>query len=125
MGAAPGSIRKVAPSGVSNIKTVTSTTFQESVLEAQGPIVVEFMSYGCAHCGAMEPVIQRVAATLKGTETFLRVNVAVDQGLAERYRNAGTPTLVMLLDGQEVGRVEGPTPSVESVRAAVTQPFAK
>ena len=37
------------------IQTVTSRTFSRLVLEAEGPIAVEFMSYGCVHCRAMEP----------------------------------------------------------------------
>jgi thioredoxin 1 len=106
------------------IKTVTSASFQSEVLEARGPVVVEFMSYGCGHCGVMEPVLQQVAAQLKGKESIVRVNVGVDASLAQFYKVEGTPTVLMFLDGQEVGRVEGPAPDVGSLRAAVTQPFA-
>ena len=106
------------------IRTVTSETFSNGVLEAVGPVVVEFMSYGCAHCGAMEPILQRVAAALKGTETIVRVNVAVDDDLAQRYEIAGTPTLVMFLGGRELERIEGPAPLYEGLMAAVTRPFA-
>jgi thioredoxin 1 len=127
IGRASISTRKHVQSPVSpdEIQTVSNVTFDASVLQARGPIVVEFMSYGCAHCGAMEPVMQRVAAMLKGTETIVRVNVAVDQDLAQRYQISGTPTVVMFLDGQEVGRIEGPSPSEEDVLVAITQPFAK
>ena len=50
-------------------------------------------------------------------------NVAVEQELAGSYQIQGTPTLVMFLNQNEVGRVEGPSPTVSSVLAAVTQPF--
>jgi len=106
------------------IQTVTGRTFQASVLDARGPVVVEFMSYGCAHCGVMEPVLQRVAARLKGTETVVRVNVGVEQGLAERYGIAGTPTMVVFSNGREVRRVEGPIPTAENLFATLTQPSA-
>jgi thioredoxin-like negative regulator of GroEL len=97
--------------------------FTRLVLEAEGPIVVEFMSYGCAHCRAIEPVLEEVAEMLKTQERMFRVNIAVEQELARSYQIQGTPSLIMFLDGNEVGRIEGPSPIVSSVLAAVTQPF--
>jgi thioredoxin 1 len=105
------------------IQTVTGSTFKALVLDGQGPIAVEFMSYGCAHCRAIEPVLQQAAEQVKGKERIFRANVAVEQELAQTYAIAGTPTLVMFLSGREVGRVEGPHPTLPSVIAAVTQPF--
>jgi thiol-disulfide isomerase/thioredoxin len=94
------------------------------VLEGSGPIVVEFMSYGCVHCRMMEPVLQQAAEALEATERVMRVNVAVDADLANRYGVEGTPTLVMFLDGQEIARAVGPQPVLESLMTVLTQPFA-
>ena len=112
--------RRVSSDG---IRTVTSSTFSTLVLEGEGPIVVEFMSYGCAHCRAMEPVLQQVAETVKSKEKIFRVNIAVEQELADSYEIRGTPTLIMFLNGREVGRDEGPHPTVSTVLKVVTQPF--
>jgi thioredoxin 1 len=105
------------------IQTITSSAFTRLVLEAEGPIVVEFMSYGCAHCRAIEPVLEQVAEMVKAQEKIFRVNIAVEQELAGSYQIQGTPTLVMFLKQKEVGRIEGPSPTVSSILAAVTQPF--
>jgi thioredoxin 1 len=105
------------------IQTVTSSTFPSLVLEEKGPIAVEFMSYGCAHCRAMEPVLQQVAEMVRPKEKIFRVNIPVEQELTDSYQIQGTPTFVMFLNGTEVGRVEGPHPTVPSVLTAVTQPF--
>jgi thioredoxin 1 len=105
------------------IQTVNSSTFTRLVLEAEGPIVVEFMSYGCAHCRAIEPVLEQVAEMVKPQERFFRVNITVEQELASNYQIQGTPTLIMFLHQNEVGRAEGPSPTVSSVLTAVTQPF--
>jgi len=105
------------------IPSLDAAGFEARVLKGQGPIAVEFMSYSCAHCGAMEPVLQRVAQTLHARETIFRVNVAIELALASDYAIEGTPTLVMFLDGQEVGRVEGPDPEIATVLAALTAPF--
>jgi thioredoxin 1 len=105
------------------IKTVTSATFSEWVLDGKGPIVVEFMSYGCVHCRAMEPILQQVAQMVKSKVEIFRVNTAVEQELTNSYQVQGTPTLLMFLQGREVGRFEGPSPTVASILAAVTEPF--
>jgi thioredoxin 1 len=105
------------------IRTVTDRTFESLVLGARGPVVVEFMSYGCAHCRTIEPVLQQVAEIVKSKERIFRVNTATEKELARRYDVEATPTFVMFSAGIEVGRVEGPRPAVSSLLAAVTEAF--
>jgi thioredoxin 1 len=105
------------------IPTLDAAGFEARVLRGRGPIAVEFMSYSCAHCGAMEPVLQQVAETLRSREPIFRVNVAVELELANAYEIEGTPTLIMFSGGQEVGRSEGPDPDEATVLEAVTAPF--
>jgi len=105
------------------ITTITGDTFERMVLEGNGPIAVEFMSYSCAHCGAMEPVLQQAAEFLKDKERIFRVNIAIDEDLARRFEIEGTPTFVLFLNGREVGRMGGPSPDISSVLAELTQPF--
>jgi thioredoxin 1 len=108
---------------IDTIQTVTGNTFSALVLEGQGPMAVEFMSYGCAHCRVIEPVLQQVANMIEPKEKVFRVNIAIERELADSYEIQGTPTLIMFLNGREVGRVEGPHPTVSSVLKVVTQPF--
>ncbi len=105
------------------IPSLDAASFETRVLQGQGPIAVEFMSYSCAHCAAMEPVLQQVAETLRSRERIFRVNVAVELDVAGRYEIDGTPTLIMFLNGHEVGRAEGPDPDVETMLAVVSEPF--
>jgi thioredoxin 1 len=105
------------------IRTATTSTFGSLVLDAEGPVVVEFMSYGCPHCRVIEPVLQEVAKIVRSQEKIFRVNTAVESALAESYQVDETPTLIMFLKGREVGRVAGPSPTISSVLTAVTQAF--
>jgi thioredoxin 1 len=105
------------------IQTVTVRTFKALVLDAERPVAVEFMSYGCAHCRAIEPVLQKVAEMVKARETIYRVNIAVEQELADAYEVRGTPTFIMFRNGAEAGRVSGPRPTLSIVMAALTEPF--
>lgn len=104
---------------------VHARNFDAEVLKARGPVAVEFMSYGCPHCRVAEPFVQDVARSLAGREKMCRVNVPVEHDLAARYRIEGTPTFIMFLNGREVGRAVGPRPSFESIKTAVTAPFAQ
>lgn len=106
------------------ISTVDAANFGAEVLQGSGPIAVEFMSYSCSHCGQVELPLSQVAESLRGRERIVRVNVVRDHELAERYSIHGTPTLIMFLDGEMRGRVEGPVPTVEVLLDAVTRPFS-
>jgi thioredoxin 1 len=117
---------RTAPAGSAGedfVHQADGGNFEQTVLQATGPVVVEFMSYSCAHCAAMEPVLQQVAKVLQSRQLFVRVNVALETELAGTYAIEGTPTIVLFLDGQEVGRIEGPLPSVPELLAAVSRPF--
>lgn len=105
------------------VQMLDAGSFTPVVLEGQGRIAVEFMSYGCGYCRAIEPFLQQVAGMIEDDETIYRVNVTADPELAGTYGISGTPTFVMFLNGQEVGRAEGPDPDLPSVTRAVTGPF--
>ena len=105
------------------IQTVTASTFDRLVLKGEGPIAVEFMSYGCAHGRVIEPVLQQVAEMVESTEKIFRVNIGVERELADLYQIQGTPTLIMFLDGAEVGRDEGPSPIESNILNLVSQPY--
>ena len=105
------------------IQTLDGGSFRAMVLEGEGRMAVEFMSYGCGYCRAIEPLLQQVAEQIGQDETIFRVNINAEPALANDYGIDGTPTFVMFMNGEEVGRAEGPDPDVTSVREAVTGPF--
>jgi thioredoxin-like negative regulator of GroEL len=105
------------------IGTLTHSTFTRTVEESAGPVAVEFMSYGCGHCAALEPVLQEAAALLESEIVCYRVNVAVDQALASEFRITGTPTIVLFAHGAVAGRIEGPKPQLTALLAAIRRPF--
>ena len=108
---------------VDRIQTVAASSFDRLVLKAEGPAVVEFMTYGCAHCGVMEPILQRVAETVESKVKIFRVNIEIDRELADLYEIQGTPTLIMFLNGEVVGRKEGPSPDVSVLLDLVKEAY--
>jgi thioredoxin 1 len=112
-----------AAGSIDRITTLTGDTFNANVIKGTGPIAVEFMSYGCGYCRAIEPFLQQVTETLDGKEQIFRVNIDADPELSAGFEVQGTPTIILFLNGREVGRVEGIQPTLPSVLAVVTQPF--
>ena len=105
------------------IQSLTSSNFEGLVLKATGPVAVEFMSYGCEHCRALEPILQQVSEMMLSKAKLFRLNVELEPELAQAYKVDGTPTLIMFLNGKKVGRAEGPNPTVPSILTALAQPF--
>ncbi|MET3108583.1 thioredoxin 1 [Oxalobacteraceae bacterium GrIS 2.11] len=108
---------------VDRIQVIDGASFQSKVLQAEGRFAVEFMSYGCGFCRAIEPALQEVAQMVWPDEKIYRVDVTADPDLADTYQIGGTPTFIMFLNGAQLGRAEGPDPDLASVRDAVTGPF--
>jgi thioredoxin 1 len=103
------------------VTPVGADTFTDVVVRGPGQIVVEFMSYGCEHCRAMEPVLQEVAA--QSTMRFFNVDIDANEDLASMYEISATPTFIMFSGGKEVGRVEGPQPVASTLSALLAQSF--
>jgi len=105
------------------IQTISGDEFTDRVLGGEGPVVVEFMSYGCRHCRYMEPVLKEIAIMLRSEVRFFRIDAAFERTLAADCAITGTPTIVMFSDGREVRRLEGPDPALESLLSSIRQPF--
>ena len=87
-------------------------------LVADHPLVLlEFHTAGCAMCQALEPVLGTVARV--SDVVVATCNPQTDLSLAERFRLGSVPTLVLLEDGAEVGRLADGFQGVEAILAFV------
>ena len=111
------------PSVIGGIDTVTEETFDREVLELTTPVVVEFMEPSCSDSPALEQLLEQVAETTIPKLTLCRVDIAADHDLAEQYGIVSTPTLMMFLNGERMGRVDNPELTVTGVLASVTRQF--
>lgn len=64
------------------IALVTDDTFAILVDRGVGPIVVEFMSYGCPSCQEMEPVLPEISLMLQSEVRIFRVDIGIEETLA-------------------------------------------
>ena len=80
------------------------TAAELDALAAEHPLVlVEFYTNGCAICQSIEPVLGNVARA--SDVVVATCNPQTDLSLVERFNVQSVPTLVLLEDGVEVGRL--------------------
>jgi len=98
---------------MSQAKELTSANFEQEVMQAQEPVLVDFWAPWCGPCRMMAPVIDAIAAKFSGRLKVAKVNVDESGDLAAQFEIRSIPTLIMFKNGQAVDRLIGAVPESE------------
>ena len=90
-----------------HIRDVDAGTLEAEVLQAGGPVLVEFSAGWCPPCRMMEPVVADLAATLGDRLAVRRLDVDRDPQVSGRYGVLSMPTLLLFAGGRPVDRLVG------------------
>jgi len=90
-----------------NVQTFTDSNFDETVLKAGTPVLVDFWAEWCAPCRAIAPAVAAVAEKYSSRIKVVKLNVDEGVDTSSRYWIKGIPTLILFRDGREVERVVG------------------
>jgi thiol-disulfide isomerase/thioredoxin len=107
------------------VKTIEAAQFEQEVLGADVPVVLDFFSTECPPCEALAPKLDAVAEQFAGRVRFLKIFRQGNRELATRLGVTGSPTLLFLDAGREVApRMSGEDIKRTAIKAAVESMLA-
>ena len=87
--------------------TITKANFEQEILNAGKPALVDFWAPWCMPCRMIAPIVEELAEEMGGKAVVGKVNVDDEGELAMQFGVASIPTLIVFKDGKEVKRVVG------------------
>lgn len=87
------------------------SSFDQEVLQQQGPVLVEFFTTTCQPCKQIEPWLQNIAQQFSGRVRVVKVDSTRARGVASFYGVRMAPTLIIFLGGEVMKVIQGKPPN--------------
>src|SRR3954462_9174473 len=94
---------------MADIKHVSDTDFQAEVLEADGPVLVDFWAPWCGPCRVVAPVLEEIAQERPDLRV-VKLNVDDNQQTAAQFEVLSIPTMILFKNGQAAKKIIGAYP---------------
>ena len=89
---------------------ITDQSFQETVLNSDKPVLVDFWAVWCGPCRTLGPIIEEVAADFEGKAIVGKVDVDNNQQVSMDYGIRNIPTVLIFKNGEVVDKFVGVAP---------------
>ena len=89
---------------------ITDDSFEQDVVNATVPVVVDYWAEWCAPCRQIAPALEEIAAEMEGRVTIAKMNVDENPQTPGKFGVRGIPTLMLFKDGQVASTKIGALP---------------
>jgi thioredoxin 1 len=86
---------------------VTDANFDNLVLQAGKPALVDFWAVWCGPCRTVGPIVEQIAAEYDGRAVVAKLDVDANRDTAVKYGIQAIPTLLLVKDGKIADRIVG------------------
>jgi len=93
-----------------HVQTFTDSNFEESVLKATEPVLVDFWAEWCGPCKRLGPTIESLATDYRGRVSVGKLNVDDNPDTAFKYQIRGIPAVLLFKGGKVVESLIGLAP---------------
>lgn len=81
------------------INNVSDSSFEQDVLQADGPVLVDYWAEWCGPCKMIAPVLDEIAKDYEGRLKVCKLNIDENQETPPKYGVRGIPTLMLFKNG--------------------------
>jgi thioredoxin 1 len=104
---------------MSSVKYVTEQDFQDEVLSAELPVLVDFTADWCQPCKMIDPIVTQLAGQWDGKVKVVKLDADQNPNIMMQYGVMGIPTLMLFKGGEIKERMTGYQPK-DKLEAKVT-----
>ena len=94
-------------------QAVTDENFENEVLQAEGPVLVDFWAEWCGPCKTLSPVVDELATEMGDKLKVVKINIEDAPEAPTKYNVRGVPTLMIFKGGEVVAERVGGLPKAQ------------
>ncbi len=102
---------------MANVLEVSDASFDNEVLKAKDPVLIDFWAPWCGPCKAIGPIVEELSQEYSGRLKVVKMNVDDNPQTPSKYGVRGIPNLILFKGGQVQDQIVGAVPKAHLVKA--------